>query len=87
MDLKVSSVTDLGAYSFELTYDPAVVTFVSVTNGSFLGSTGRSITCAGPAVTATSVIFGCNSSGGAGRPGRVWNACYGCVRCCRGGNI
>ena len=63
IDIRVSSVTDLGAYGFELTYDPAVVAFVSVTNGSFLGSTGRTITCAGPVVTATSVAFGCDSTG------------------------
>lgn len=63
MEIRVSSVTDLGAYSFEFTYDPAVVTFVSVANGSFLGSTGRTITCSGPVVTATSVVFSCDSTG------------------------
>ena len=62
-------MTDLGAYGFELTYDPGVVTFVSVTNGTFLGSTGRTITCAGPVVTAASVAFGCDSTGS--QPGPV----------------
>ncbi len=68
VDIRVSSVTDLGAYTFELTYDPAIVAFVSITNGSFLGSTGRTITCAAAVLTVASVTFGCNSSGGPAGP-------------------
>jgi hypothetical protein len=38
----VDNATDLGGAEFALTFNPAVVTVVTVTLGSFLGSTGRS---------------------------------------------
>ena len=37
IEIRVEDVTGLGAYEFELHYDPLVLTFVSVANGPFLG--------------------------------------------------
>ena len=63
VDIKISGASDLGGYEFTLTWDGAILSFVSVTNGPFLGSTGRTVTCSAPAVTATSVAFGCQTTG------------------------
>lgn len=51
VDLQVESVTDpdgLGSYGFALDFDPDQLDFVSVTNGAFLGSTGRDVLCLPP---------------------------------------
>ena len=59
----VDEVSNLGAYEFTLEFDPNVVTYVSVANGPFLGSTGRTIFCP-PAITDVgSVRFGCATMG------------------------
>ena len=44
VDIRVDNVTSLAAYEFEIQYTPSILTFASVTNSSFLGSTGRSVT-------------------------------------------
>jgi len=59
VDVVVDKVTNLGAYEFTLAFDPAVVSFVSVANGAFLGSTGRAVNCLGPFLEAGSVRFAC----------------------------
>ena len=41
LEVRIANASNLGAFEFTLTYDPAVVTVVSATVGSFLGSTGR----------------------------------------------
>lgn len=58
-DIVVDEVTGLGAYEFTLAFDPATISFVEVTSGTFLGSTGRSVNCLGPFPEAGSVRFGC----------------------------
>jgi hypothetical protein len=61
--LNIANVKDLGAYQFQLKYDPFSVEFVSATDGGFISSTGR-VTFCPPAFTASAVInFGCVTSG------------------------
>jgi hypothetical protein len=62
-DIVVDSVTNLGAYEFTLTFDPSLASFVGVTSGTFLGSTGRSVNCLGPFLGAGIVRFGCVTLG------------------------
>jgi hypothetical protein len=63
VDIRIGNVTNLGSYEWLLTFDPAVVGFVSVFNGSFLGTTGRTVSCFGPIVGGDSVRFGCSTAG------------------------
>jgi hypothetical protein len=63
VDITVEGVTDLASYEWQLTFDPALVAFVEVTNGPFLGSTGRSVFCPPPIITPGSVRFGCATTG------------------------
>jgi general secretion pathway protein D len=58
-----SGVTDLGAYQFELDYNPAIVTVQSIANATFLGSTGRIVLCAAPIVASASVRLACSTLG------------------------
>lgn len=48
VDVLVDDVTNLGAYEFTLSFNPSVLSFVSFSNGPFLGSSGRSVTCLPP---------------------------------------
>ena len=61
----VDDVTNLGSYEFTLHFDPSVVTYESVANGDFLGSTGRQVFCPSAIVDvdAGTVRFGCASTG------------------------
>jgi hypothetical protein len=70
VDVDVENVNNLGAYEFTLRYDPAVVSYVSVSNGSFLGSTGRWVDCVGPILDASAgtIRFGCVTTD-SGTPG------------------
>jgi hypothetical protein len=43
--LSVVNASNLGAFQATVTYDPAILTFVSSTSGSFLGATGRPVLC------------------------------------------
>ena len=69
----IEGARDLGAFQFELAYDPSIVQVKEVTVGDFLESTGRSVVPLGPEVdeeTGT-VIFGAISFGvGPGPDGR-----------------
>jgi fibronectin type 3 domain-containing protein len=49
----VDGVADLGAVEFTMTFNKAVVTVVTVTLGSFLGSTGRSVGAPLPVINNT----------------------------------
>jgi hypothetical protein len=44
----VEGVTNLGAYQIDMSYDPAIVEFVEVKEGPFLGSSGREVKCLPP---------------------------------------
>jgi hypothetical protein len=70
VQISVAGVTNLGAYEWQLAFDPTVVAFVnpadpSVMNGPFLGSTGRSVGCLAPILPPSeglepgNVRFGC----------------------------
>jgi hypothetical protein len=48
VSLVVEDVTNLGAFQFDLTYDPAVLKIVDVQGGPFLGSSGREVQCLPP---------------------------------------
>jgi len=64
--IDIDDVTNLGAYEWVLAYDPDVLDLAGGTNpvnGTFLGSTGRSVTCLPPILDEGSVRFGCVSSG------------------------
>ena len=59
VDIYIDNVASLAAYEFELAFDPALLGYVSVTNGAFLGNTGRNVTCLPPILEVGSVRFGC----------------------------
>jgi hypothetical protein len=63
IDVRINDVTGLGSYEWQIAYDPAVLNFVSVVNGSFLGSTGRSVFCPAPIFDVGYVRFGCVTAG------------------------
>jgi len=65
VDVVVDGVVDLAAYEFELSFAPDVLTFVAAGSGTFLGSTGRTVTCFHPLVDSTSgtVRFACVTTG------------------------
>jgi len=73
IEVMIEGARDLGAFQFELAYDPSIVQVKGVTVGDFLGSTGRSVVPLGPEVDeeAGRVIFGAISFGvGPGPDGR-----------------
>jgi len=43
VDVMIDDATNLGAYEFDLAFDPDVVCVTDVVDGGFLGSTGRSV--------------------------------------------
>lgn len=45
VNVMIDGVTNLGAYEFQMTFDPNVVRFVGVENKPFLESTGRMLYC------------------------------------------
>jgi hypothetical protein len=56
VDVNVQNVTNLGAYQAELEYTPNRFEFVSVQHSSFLGSTGRTVSCQQPVVDVDDII-------------------------------
>jgi Cohesin domain len=74
VDVTVENAADVGAYDVLITYDSAVVGFISATNGPFLASTGREVFCAAPFIrpltgTLQQLEFGCGTLGPAPPPG------------------
>lgn len=59
----VEDVTNLGAFQFDLTYDPSVLTLVDVQEGPFLGSSGREVTCLPPRMAEGSLGLSCVTLG------------------------
>jgi len=61
---------DLGAFQFDMAYDPAVVTVTGVALGPFLGSTGRTAQSLGSDIdnTVGSITFAAFSFGGKAGP-------------------
>jgi hypothetical protein len=64
VDVRVENVNNLGAYEFTLQFEPSVISYVTVNNGTFLGSTGRSVFCPAPITDVGTLRFGCVSSDG-----------------------
>jgi general secretion pathway protein D len=59
----VEDVTNLGAFEFDLRYEPSVVGLTNVEMGPFLGSSGRRVQCLDPQMAAGSVHFVCVTIG------------------------
>ena len=61
--VELANVENLGAYEFELGYDPAVLVAVGVVDGGLLGSTSRPVFATVPARTKESVAYGAFTTG------------------------
>ena len=72
IEVMIEGAEDLGAFQFELAYDPSIVQVKEVTVGDFLESTGRSVVPLGPQVdnVAGKVAFGAISFGTGPGPDR-----------------
>ncbi len=63
VDVVVEDVANLGAFQFTLSYDAALLQYVDVHEGPFLGSSGRIVDCLDPRVDPGSVVFVCVTLG------------------------
>ncbi len=63
VDIVIDGVVDLGAYQFALVFDPAVLNYVNLENGTFLGSTGRPVDCSAPILEPDSAAIVCSTRG------------------------
>jgi hypothetical protein len=63
VDIRIENVENLGSYEWLLAFNSAVLQFVTVSNGPFLGSTGRTVFCPGAILDVGSVRFGCSTIG------------------------
>ena len=68
VDIRVPDATDLGSYDVTLTWDAGVLSFIDASNGAFLGSTGRSVSCPPPTTGANSVTVSCSTTGAGAGP-------------------
>ncbi len=71
LSLIVDGVTNLGAFQFDLTFDPGVLAVQDVQGGDFLGSSGRQVECLPPRkdvglIGLTCVTFGATPDGPTG---------------------
>src|SRR5438128_2491657 len=66
LDVGISGITNLGAFEFTLTYNPAIVTATAATLGPFLGSTGLTVTVppGAPLIGGGQLTYGAYSYGG-----------------------
>jgi general secretion pathway protein D len=63
VNVVVDDVTNLGAFEFQLTYDPSVVELQDFKEGPFLGSSGRRVECLPPRSEEGSLDFTCVTLG------------------------
>ncbi len=63
VNVMVSAAADLGAFQFNLAYDKDVLEYVSLTGGTLISATGRTVTPVGPTVSAGLISYGQISSG------------------------
>ncbi len=63
ISVRVFGAANLGAYQFSPAYDSAILELVSVQDGGFLGSTGRSPTCSTEGVPGGQSTFYCVTLG------------------------
>jgi hypothetical protein len=68
LDVNVTNVTNLGAFQFDVVFDPTVVQFQSFTPGPFLASSGRSTLCSSFDVAPNIKRYGCVSGGAQAGP-------------------
>ena len=70
VQVMIEESNDLGAFQFDLTYDPSIVQVTKAVLGDFLGSTGRSMVPIGPEVNNAEgrVTLGAISLGSAAGP-------------------
>jgi hypothetical protein len=66
--IEIDNVMNLGAFQFDLTYDPAIVEIDNIALGDFAGGTGRSMNPLGPKIEAGKALFGAFSFGDAAGP-------------------
>jgi hypothetical protein len=59
VDVYVTGAENLGGFEFSVDWDPAVLDFVDINNGPFLGSTGNTINCSSPTVGTGTLTFDC----------------------------
>jgi hypothetical protein len=57
--IDVTSVENLGAFGFLLTFDGDVLELIEIEEGDFLGSTGREVVCDAPVVDTFAVMITC----------------------------
>ncbi len=63
VNVVVDNVVNLGAYQFTIGFDPAILNYVSLQNGSFLGSSGRAVNCDPPVLKPDSASMVCRTLG------------------------
>ena len=70
VDVDIMCASNLGAYQFTIGFDPNFVQVNDVTDGGFLGSTGRTVFTVGPTIdnTGGEVTFGAYTTGSAAGP-------------------
>jgi hypothetical protein len=70
VEVMVDNANDLGAFEFDLVYDPAIIHVDDVDLGDFLGSTGRSVSEVGPNIDNVTgrTSYGAFSFGGGPGP-------------------
>jgi len=61
----VQNVTNLGAFQFDLRYDPTVLTLLDHKDGPFLGSSGRRVNCLPPTTDEGLLRYVCVTLGSA----------------------
>jgi hypothetical protein len=63
VNVVINNAVNLGAYQFTLDFDPTVIQYYGETDGPFLGSTGRTMSCIPPSESGGSVRIQCDTSG------------------------
>ncbi len=63
VNVLVDGVTNLGAFEFVIQFDPSFVKLGGIRTGPFLGSSGRTVSCAQRAVGLGAIAFRCNTTG------------------------
>lgn len=66
--VEIEDIANLGAFQFDLTYDPTIVAVESITLGDFPDSTGRNVNPLGPRIEAGKAVYGAFSFGDAAGP-------------------
>ena len=68
LDVKVENVTNLGAFQFDVVFDPTLMQFQSFTEGPFLASSGRTTSCSPSEIAPGTERYNCSSGGAQAGP-------------------